>query len=1136
MRSSAPLSQDPLYAGDGARLILEITLDGELYADIDISQTGEYTPELTQAGTYEFVVINTGSDENEISSSSGNSVKIVKLAEARGARHNVSDGKYYVENYEVLNAEDYLIEIIYESDLITTYSEDNNNIEDLFSRVGTYAIRITASAEDDEGTYYLTSVFESNLRIFRPSNCELSIDAENETINWTSVSNLENLLYAYTITGAGSYSGVLTSNSFAYGNLGVGTYTMDVWATTASTVGQQTIILDSKAHGQIEFNVYKKIATPNVVWVRDGEKYILNIKQVLNATKYDIYFNDSTLGHIDVTEQNATDEYVSYEITNTVNGLGTGENFDTYNFSIIATNTDSAYYYNSDAKEIRALRATAPASFSLTAQEDVLTSTSADWYGRNKILIKLNTLSAEEIETNSLKAEGLAGGTEYLVKVKYIANTRLVEGYYYIDSYYTSFILQRKALTVTVENEKIKWQTEDLLGFREEVLIQQGGMSKNETLTGSEYFDLLSLPDRNFNLIQESKLSFKTVTNSVNGNISGVYVGGIYVDNAKDNNPVDPAVFKISSNPTDLFVKYADADIGVNVTENNSLVTISWQAKTDAVYNIYGTNNNTVDSSVFDSDVAHRFGLEEVLAGRRCVYLFAITRYPSVIRLNIDEYENMTTTGVPTGATLVMSINNTVVNNLTSVVDTATVVAKFDLTADSNTYTNFKLCSYESSFTFKRLPTYVSAIRIVADKMYIDKEDDGTSEYDYVFKFYDSENVSREIGLPIELSLTNIIDFGQDFYHGIIDDLGNIKYYAINKKANQTTCLVGQTFYLSSGFNAGTRLKVLDAPTNVMFELLDQSYGQKSLRIKWTMSEENASNGFLVSGYKIKISNNGDISVVETEVYYTIDSTNENFNTPGTLTVSVQAIGGNNDTITSNYSEAVTFTRLATTASINISNTGNITWAPVDDISGYVVTYKDFATDGTTINGTRELNSSTTSYQLSAEEFAKVFDGEFDVTVYAIGDGQRYFSSQRDIAFMREVAPQVQLKSDRVVFQNYENYSVNTIINLSATIDGHQVVSTILQDIIRDYGGQYSWAYPENYSYLNEDGQLVYIDFTTAKDITYSFSATNATSVYFNSNTVQKQATILANLTNPRFARDNTTDNLHFYSRLDVRW
>ena len=1119
-------------AGVNGRLILEITLDGEIFADIDISQSREYTPELTQAGVYEFTVINTSTNENEISSNSGNTIRIVKLAEAQEARHNITDGKYYIENYEVTNAEDYLIEIIYSSggsELITTYSVADNNVEDLFSRVGTYNIRITASNTDAGNTYYLTSVFNSNLQVFRPSNCVLSVDTEHETINWESVSNLESLVYAYSISGDGTYSGILTSNSFAYGTLGVGTYTIDVWATTSSAVSEQTIILDSKAHGQVEFSVYKTIATPNVVWARDGERYLLNIKQVLNATVYDVYFNEAALGHIEITAQNATDEYVSYEITSTVNGLGTGENFDTYNFAVIARNTESVYYYNSSARNIKALRATAPTRFSLTATEEILTSTSEDWYGRNKVLIKLNTLSADEIETNSLSTGELAGGTEYVVKIKYVANTRLVGEYYYIDSYYTSFILQRKTATVTVENEKIKWATESLTGFREEISIKQGGINQTVVVTNDEYFDLLSLPARNFNLVQESKIGFRTITDSVNGSVSGVYVGGVYVDNAKDNNPVVPQVFKISSNSIDLSVKYADETIGIDVSENNSVVTISWQSKVGATYDIYGTNNYTVNSNMFDAEVVNYFALEENLDDSRFVYLFTITRYPSVASLVIDESENISTTNVPVGATLVKTINNTAVNNLTTVADTATVVAKFGLTDNSNSHTNFKLCSYENSFTFKRLPAYVNAIRIIADKMYIEKENDGTDEYVYVVKFYDSENASREIEMQIDQSSTNIVDFGQDFYHNIIDSLGSIKYYSINKKASETTCGVGETFYLSSGFNAGTRLKVLEAPTNVMFELLNQDYGQKSLRLKWTMSDENAINGFLVSGYKIKISYGGDTSIIETEGYYTIDGTNANFNTAGTWTVSVQAIGGNNDTITSNYSEAVTFVRLASTSSINISNGGNITWAPVDNVSGYVVVYKDFATDGTVLSGTRQVDASTTSYQLTAAELASVFDGEFDVTVYAIGDGQTYFSSQRDTSFTREIAPDVQLKNDRVVFQNYDDYSVNTIINLSASINGHEVVSTILQDIRKDGSGQYSWVYPENYSYLDGSGELVYIDFTTSKDIVYKFSATNSTSVYFNSNTVQKQATILANLVNPRIARDNTTDNLHFY-------
>lgn len=1070
-------------------------------SEFDISTTGQKQFGFNVAGQYEFEVINIAKSNFEIDSISSNIVKVVKLPKAENVTHKIEDGKYIIENYNVTGADDYIIEIVKGSNS-KIYTEQNNLLSELFDAVGTYSVKIIASAQSSQIAYTIGSVVNTNLKVTKPNNVAPVVNASKMQITWSPIISNAKLTYHYKLSGDVTQSGTTDKNYFEYKNLPVGDYTFTIWTENETITGGTEIILATNETATT-FEVSENLVAPEALFVKDNEsgneKYYIEINPVENATHYLIKNDGNDLTRIEYSENK-----IIYEVTDIVNGI---EQETT--FKVIAENRSNQHIGNSAETLVKIVRATAPTSFEMDANETITSSSMAGWFENCEIVI-VNNDTELEYNTNTLTAPGLIGASSYTVKIKYIANNNKVNNSYYLDSYWTSFDLERSVVSTQVKNNKLSW--ENTSGQKLLTISQEGTQSTQRDVSNLTEFDFYSIDQNKYDLTLGVSLKFQNKVNRLQGTIVGLYFENEFVNNLQEKTQISSKKYTISSNADEIFVKLADEEINIELQEVGEKVAVSFNEKQNATYNLFGVEDYEFSSDDILPGNEYRFGLEEILNGIKTVYLFTVNRLTGVQSIKVDSEENLSVLTYPNGAESVeFKIDGTIVNNVQAVSSTGSkILARFIRTDNKVNDNKFTLNGFDNEFNFVRLLDYSREISINNNVVTIVAEDDANLGYSYELLFADEDDTKFIKRLEVSTNLTlNLLD---EVYSNIIYSLGENKTLCLKKITKSSSVQKDGTIYLTSSYSQPKLLKVLDAPKNLRI-VMGQDLDQSNFTIECELNESQINAGYEYSKFDIKVYYNNqeqEIDVSKKQIPFVVNNTI--FNRPGEWRFVVRA-EGTNDTITSIASE-LTVTRLPQTNNIAISNTGLVTWSAVTNASSYILIYKDVNTDGNILQAQRNLNS--LSYQLTSEELELNFDGNILFTLYAVGNGQTTLSSEKIVEYRRECAPEIEMSTNYLTVKNYQEYN-NVSIYVKANIDNYRVLNEELS-LIKDDSNNYIWNYPISYSYV-QNGHVISIDFAQAKDIDFTFFAVSKNANVLNSNNVDKSATKLAEISEIGFYR-----------------
>lgn len=1127
-------------ADNGYKLMLTIKQNGVLKNVQDISLTGSFEYDFAESGVYEFVLSNLSKEDLQINADNSSTLTVVKLGQAANASHKIEGGKYFVEDYVVADATKYTIEVVQKDNAENRFelTSENNNVADLFGTSGEFVVNIYASGTDNEQSqiYYLDSVTNTKLSVIRLKDCELTDNKDEKAITWNSVASLGNLRYGYKLTGQDSDEGLLETNKFSYAGLGVGSYTLTVWATTSAVEGERTIILDSLTQKSIGFSIYKTILAPTLNWQKDatgGEnKYYINISNVEGAKSYTVYLNGTAVGEVLASE----DEFVLFDATSCFETKGAGENGNTYVFEVVATNDDNVYYNDSEKASITIVRANAPTTFAFSSivsnetmevQQTITSTTNDVWFNGCDVVIN-------GVSTSNLSDEALGDVSIYNVKIKYIAKEEAQSGVYYIDSDYAEFVLNKITNSLDVEANKLTWANQETtLAFANRLIISQDDDIEFIDVTRAEEYNLNSINTSKFNFNSAISIALQTTIKPFNGEIAGEYVDGKFVSGEADGDERILSSYFIASNLNTINVQHITDAVGLEITEENSVVKISWNKETGATYKLNNKDITEFASETFEPTIKVYFSLEKATESGREVFLFNISRLTNVRAITIAENEQIAPKNMPSAASaLVCKIGNDIVTDLAKVGTTETYLTAYYQAGETNGG-NCYLNSDTTTFVFKRLTKLDTAnnFNIYNDIISWNKEEAAAGNtYKYLVTFYDEPNKAgatpQEYQIELELSDAASLDLSQATYADIIYSLTGKKYIKVQKIVAGFDASYSQTNYLTST-ESTVELKILNAPTDVVIKANEQDQTQNNITISWSI---NTLNGLTPSKYNVKIYNRHTEMVVSSIGYYTLSDLDTFFKSAGEWFVEVQAVGIK-DVISSKYSQVVSITRLQPSTVLAVSSTGIITWSEVENAGSYVLSYS-YTKAGELVNKNITLASSVNSYQIPQDELNEEFSGSIIAKLIALGTGVSSvnggtLSSTKEAEFTRIAAPLITLQPTAMVFDNYADYVNGEKIYVTATIDSKQVLNLEVTPTL-NASGKYSWTYPKTYQYYNGD-KIETINFASAKSITFEVYATSEAKNVIDSNKVIASATILADVTNLNFARDNT-GVIHFYA------
>ena len=1123
-------------ADKGYKLMLTVKHDGTLKEVVDISATGQYTSEFSDSGLYEFVLSNISDSNLQINGDDSDAIRVVRLAKATNASHKIVEDKYYVENYDIADASKYVIEILQKTGGENRFelTSENNSVAELFGVAGEYVVNIYASGTDTANTYYLDSVTNTKLSVLRLDVVTPVNDESNKAIVWNDVASLGNLRYAYELTGEVTDSNLLEDNRYSYAGLGVGSYTLNVWATTNRVDGEQTIILDSLKKSSIDFSIYKTISAPSLDWEKEttdsGIKYSLKIANVEGALSYMVYANGDAVGEVFAT----SDEYVSFDATSCFAQMGTGANGNEYIIEVQAQNKENIYYYDSDKSSVKVIRANAPTTFDFgvinseaSVKETLSASITANWYSGTEILIN-------GVACTDLTDERISDADIFNIKVKYLANDSNVSGAYYIDSDYAEFTITKVSTKLYVNGQILTWETsETTQEIINRLIITQGDHTDVIELTEQKEFDLTSLNSQKFDLNANVQVSFQTIIKAFTGSIAGEYVDGKFVSGDLVSQQRVLSNYYSSSNLNTINVKYAGNDVAIVVAEESGLVNITWAQRDGAIYKLNGETNYSFASSSFEPSVKRTLSLEEIIDETRNVYIFTITRLDNVETISVDKEENISAINMPERAQeLICELNGTKANNLSGINSSLGSIVSAYYKAGDNNAQNYFLNSNVTNFVFKRLQNLntTSNLNIFNNIISWNREESPAGNtYKYLVTFYDENGTGVEYPVELDLETTNSIDLAEDKYSNIIYSLQGNKFVKVQKIVGAFEASSTKDNYLTSG-SSSVELKILNAPTAVKITANENDITQTDIQITWNID---VSGGYTPAKYNIKIYSKNSENTITAVGYYTVTNTDLFFKESGDWFVEVQAVG-EQDVISSKYSSVAKINRLEPSRNLSVSSGGLIEWGEVENASGYKLVYTYTKKDGSIVTINKEFDTSVVSYQMPQEELNTLFDGSISANIYAVGTGASsstsdsigYLSSVKSELFKRVVAPDITLTGTQIIFNNYDSYVDGELVFVTATIGGKQVLNLQVTPI--QSNSQYIWNYPTSYSYYDGD-QLVEVEFETSKDIVFSVYARNVKPNCIDSNMVTKSATILANITDLKFARD-ASGVVHFYA------
>lgn len=1085
--------------------IVNVNFNGEFLEELDISALGETVYDFDSAGEYTFTVVNKATNNKQINSEVSAQISVIKLTELDTVSQSVdASGNYVLSNLSLTNANRFVVEKKY-NNVTTTLTLNNGTYgvaNEIFNSEGVYEIIITASGDDTASHYIIDS--KTTLTVERLKKAELVDDGSK--IVWDKVSSTSEVIYTYEINDDETLKGSTTNTYFDYNNLPAGIYTMKVYSKNATTGNKNTLVLDAFDYATINFEITKQIASPVLSITRNGNGYNLNIVPVQSANKYLIKVNSSTFKTVDYNNE----ELISISIDDIFANKGNGANGLLYSIDVVASNTLNDHYLDSESSVVNVEKITAPTTFTVSETEVVSTTKP------QKYITDFETIINGQ-KNNTLKENK----TSFEVKIRYISDVEKYENTYYLDSDYATFTLERMPTTLSLSGLVASWEMEETsqtyvakLNF-----AQNGNIIYSVPVNAISSFDLggIDLNALGLNLALGFSGRVSCTFGKIDGQIAGEYQNGKFIS-GKDGNLTK---YYISNNSNAITLKYADTALALNVTENDK-INISWTAKSDCTYALFDgttTHENITSAQInlskdnFALAKQYILTLTEKSSAEEVVYLFNLNRLQPITKLNVNKDETITVDEQEGALNAVITKGGMVFDNLNEVATTTELVkAKYVAKTNINPYT-FYLDSEEKTYSFVRLDKLNTTTNLNLFNNIIRWTKEDVTEYSYKVKFSDDAGTEPTI-ITLNANETNSIDLTKQEYQEILNNLSGKKYITIQKYVGEFTANALTTNYLSSTFCDNVLLKIIETPTNVKVEATNV-LEQNELKITWTQNTE----GVEISKYIITITHNGQTYDIESDGILIIDSASEYFKDAGEWFVKVKALGLN-DSIVSNYSEEIKVTRLATSNSLMLGKTGEITWARVENVKEYQLVYKYVNKAGETKTNSVTIDNTQNNSNVFVECLNDTFDGNIELTLYALGDGTTTLTSIKQNTFVRLPAPVVMVQNDRIVIDNYNDYPQDSQVYVVAKIDGQTVINSNV-NIEKDEANKYVWYLPTEYKYIDENGQTVLIDTTTQKVVELSLFVKNQDNLYLDSNITSLNVTTLSALNNLRFIRDD---------------
>ncbi|MBQ3494314.1 MAG: hypothetical protein IJA69_02755, partial [Clostridia bacterium] len=1071
---------------------------------------GQYLWQKADSGLYEIVAYVYAQTAKEINSDISNKIQITQLAKLSGSEFSQrldENNNYILEFEDIEGANTYDFRVVkadgvnagVSAGLIDQGDKNFGNADTIFSEAGAYKVYVTASyaGKLENNQFVLPSV--SDLDVFRHSDMTIGQQADANgkvvAINWDSVSNVSGYMYVIEKDGQEFDDGTITGNSFSTTNFSFGRYTFKLKAIGLS--GTQVLYLDSLTFAETSFEVEYELEKPTIVYDRELNAVI--ITKVEYATSYEIKMNNTDIPH-DNSQENIT---ISME--DKLNEAGI------YTITVIAQNADNELILDSDISQINIKKHDAPKTFMLLADG---TLTIQDYPNTIGLDADKETILINNVETAKLDDE------EYFeVKAKFNAKQINVGNTYYIDSDYSTFVIERvdSSQKPALVGENITWTEFTQTGFSYVLHIEQEGLKTKIELTTAS----ISVYDNRLAGINLNKDFSVAVEYKFSG--------------AQINLPLEQSQ-KFSSKISEATtIQKIVNDVNMVATEANGEVTISWNACAieDVVYNLYigeekaytGNATSFVATQYFANEGVYSAKIEISKQG----YItsdkneITIERLKAVTNLNISAEENVeAVTNYNVSYTLEGSNGN---YNLSKDVqvekvlikkgnEEITSLAQFDgiftidvsLVAKQNTSgTKFYLSSKTSAFEFNRAKTLNAPT--VANSQILWETLEGIASYRLKFE---ADAISKSLdvtGQSISCDDTAIQNIISSFESREFDVsvMAVISAFVANS---------GESHLLSSRFSNAAELIKLNDVENITVVSTNDNF-QKNITISWQHTQDAS----LVGGYVVEVMKGTTSIAVQTVGPNATSLTIEDgFKDAGEYSVNIVAIGQNNainsDKITSDI-----YTRLFAPKNISITNEALITWTGVVGATKYVVDvyYND------TIKQTYQ-DITNTQLDISELMFSNNFAGDVNIKVLAVGgngqDEAKTFSSdysdvvvanKKATAILEFATNSVKITGD---FENTSSLSFKLVVSAD-----NRVVKTV--DL--KYGQTYvfeNWTYADDGTKVPTNVQKVY---------TFAIQTFSSEANSLKSDIATQNVTKLKDVQNLGFVRDGEIDsNLYF--------
>ena len=1016
-------------------------------------ENGKYVLSDLRAGTYTVVARSlAGESELELSSDLSNQLTIIQLPQVDLANitQSVVSGKYVV-NFE--KQEDLTYTLTYfdgENTFDLNFDgEGYGNVDEIFDEAKEYTITITTSKENSvQGTYYLPS--QTNIYLERQSDVVLSDNKHSNnshTISWDAQNYASGYSYIVTKNGEPFSQGQTNLTSLDLQNLEYGHYEVSVKALGGDVAGK--LYLDSLNYGECSFDVTLPLSAPEIEFDRDS--LIATISKVENATKYLVTLNEEEIEFVD------NGETLSLDLSENLALAGS------YVLSVTAQNEDELIL-DSAVSTITIVKHIAPNNFNVSQSGiiSINTDVPAEQLSQEKFEIKIGDEITNQIGNLS----------EYKVEGKLVATEQIIDNTYYLDSDYSTFTVQRVQTPdkPVLDETILSWQGIDLPNFEYLVLLYQNENVARIRLNTTT-LDVLS------ELVSGNQID---AAQDFDATITYQFTGADVVVNS------DTIVYFTSIESEATTVHKIKSDLTMTVSERDGIVTATWEASEtpDVTYELTIDDDVVTTQNTISYDIttyvaqAGTYTLRLKISKQGYIsseYIqIYVTRLESVDEIAIDEDENVE-------AITDYQVDNELQNiqirvNDEDITNLFELSGKFDVKVKliAKVYESgerYFLDSAETTFSFERINTLNPPTIDARGLMSFDSVSEIES---YMLKI-----ATQGLEQIYETTLSQVYIDSEDILT-IIEALGGYDFTAsVKAYVGAFTVLAGESHFLSSYYSDTVDFHKLHSPQNVKVEADDsQDFTQTEIKVSWDYDFENAD----VYGFKIDV-----VMGASTNSYESVGQSTEyiisNALLSGDYYVVITALGQNNY-IDSIGVQSQTFTRLNAPQSLAISQNAVLTFTGANNASGYVITY----TNNAGVSG--QVESSSTTVDLSQKLYANAFSGNISINVYAKGNGTSTFTSpsSQTLTVTKAKEGEITLYTDKLVAGSTTADTQNFDYLITITQNNR-----IVKELILNYSDEYifeDFAYQDNNQKVNTNIDMDYVVTVTRRlnDVNYILS------------------------------------------------